>query len=49
MNNLQATFKVISEDSLSKIQKSLSLLELKDEKTERKFRVVASTEDVDRS
>ena len=49
MNNLQATFNVISEDSLSQIQESLSLLELNDEKTERKFRVVASTEDVDRS
>ena len=49
MNNLQATFKVISEDSLSKIQESLSLLELNDEKEERRFRVVASTEDVDRS
>ena len=49
MNNLKATFQIISEESVKKIQEGLSSLELKEEKTERKFKVVASTEDIDRS
>ena len=49
MNQLKATFQIISEESVKKIQEGLSSLELKEEKTERKFKVVASTEDIDRS
>jgi len=49
MNQLKATFQIISEESVKKIQEELSSLELKEEKTERKFKVVASTEDIDRS
>lgn len=49
MNNLKATFQIISEESVKKIQEGLSSLKLKEEKTERKFKVVASTEDIDRS
>ncbi|MBR4566962.1 hypothetical protein IKO18_00615 [bacterium] len=49
MNTLKATFKEISEESIKKIQESLSLLNLKEEKTEKTFKVIASTEDIDRS
>lgn len=49
MNQLKATFQIISEESVKKIQEGLSSLELKEEKAERKFKVVASTEDIDRS
>ena len=49
MNQLKATFQIISEESVKKIQEGLSSLELKEEKAERKFKVVASTEDMDRS
>lgn len=49
MNNLKATFQIISEESVKKIQDSLSSLSVKEEKENRKFKVVASTEDVDRS
>jgi len=49
MNTLWAVFREISEESVSKIQNDVSLLSIKTWKHERKFRVVASTEDVDRS
>lgn len=49
MNNLKATFREISNDSITKIQEGLSSLSIKEEKTEKKFRVVASTQDMDRS
>ena len=49
MNQLKATFQIISEESVKKIQDSLSSLSVKEEKENRKFKVVASTEDVDRS
>ena len=49
MNNLKATFNEISETMVSKILDSLWELKLKEEKENKKFRVIASTEDVDRS
>ena len=49
MNNLKATFNEISETMVSKILNSLWELKLKEEKENKKFRVIASTEDVDRS
>lgn len=49
MNNLKATFQIISDESVKKIQDSLSSLSIKEEKENRKFKVVASTEDIDRS
>jgi hypothetical protein len=49
MKNLKATFNEISEDLISKIQESGLVLDLKEEKESKKFRVIASTEDIDRS
>ena len=49
MNNLKATFNEISETMVSKILDSLWELKLKEEKENKKFRVIASTEDIDRS
>ena len=49
MKSLQATFTEISEDIVGKIKDSLSLLEIKEENWNKKFKVVASTEDTDRS
>ncbi len=49
MNTLKATFNEISEDIVSKIKDSISSLELKEQKWNKKFKVVASTEDIDRS
>lgn len=49
MNELQAKFLAISEDQAKSIQEQLSSLEIKGEDSDRKFRVAASTEDIDRS
>lgn len=49
MNELQAKFLAISEEQAKIIQDQLSALEIKGEDSNRKFRVVASTEDIDRS
>ena len=49
MNNLKATFNEISETMVSKILDSLWELKLKEEKENKRFRVIASTEDIDRS
>ncbi|PZM87666.1 MAG: hypothetical protein DLD55_00075 [candidate division SR1 bacterium] len=49
MNELQAKFLAISEEQAKSIQEQLSSLEIKGEDSNRKFRVVASTEDIDRS
>nr|DAN78528.1 MAG TPA: E2 glycoprotein [Caudoviricetes sp.] len=49
MNELQAKFLAISEEQAKIIQDQLSSLEIKGEDSNRKFRVVASTEDIDRS
>lgn len=49
MKDLKATFLEISNDSISKIQDFLKSLEINENKSEKKFRVVASTEDLDRS
>lgn len=49
MNELQAKFLAISEEQAKIIQDQLSSLEIKEENSDRKFRVVASTEDTDRS
>lgn len=49
MNELQAKFLAISEEQAKTIQDQLSALEIKGEDPNRKFRVVASTEDIDRS
>lgn len=49
MNELQAKFLAISEEQAKIIQDQLSSLEIKGEDSDRKFRVVASTEDIDRS
>lgn len=49
MNELQAKFLAISEEQAKSIQEQLSYLEIKGEDSNRKFRVVASTEDIDRS
>lgn len=49
MNELQAKFLAISEEQAKIIQDQLSSLEIKGEDSDRKFRVIASTEDIDRS
>lgn len=49
MNTLQAKFLAIGEEQAKIIQDQLSSLEIKGEDSNRKFRVVASTEDIDRS
>lgn len=49
MNELQAKFLAISEEQAKIIQDQLSSLKIKGEDSNRKFRVVASTENIDRS
>ncbi len=49
MNELQAKFLSISEEQAKSIKDQIASLEIKEENSDRKFRVVASTEDTDRS
>ena len=49
MNTLQAKFLAIGEEQAKSIKDQISSLEIKEENSDRKFRVVASTEDTDRS
>ena len=49
MNTLQAKFLAIGEEQANAIKSQISSLEIKGEDSDRKFRVVASTEDTDRS
>jgi|GEM_PF-1275569 len=49
MNTLQAKFLAIGEEQANSIKSQISSLEIKGEDSDRKFRVVASTEDTDRS
>ena len=49
MNTLQAKFLAIGEEQANAIKSQISSLEIKEENSDRKFRVVASTEDTDRS
>ena len=49
MNTLQAKFLAIGEEQANAIKSQISSLEVKGEDSDRKFRVVASTEDTDRS
>lgn len=49
MKTLWAVFREVSNESLDKIHQWLSSLSFKEGKTEKTFRVVASTEDVDRA
>lgn len=49
MNTLQAKFLAIWEEQANAIKSQSSSLEIKEENSDRKFRVVASTEDTDRS
>ena len=49
MNTLQAKFLAIGEEQANAIKSQISTLELKGEDSDRKFRVIASTEDTDRS
>lgn len=49
MNTLQAKFLAIGEEQANAIKSQIFSLEIKEENSDRKFRVVASTEDTDRS
>lgn len=49
MNELQAKFLSISEEQAKSIKDQIASLEIKEKNSDRKFRVVASTEDTDRS
>lgn len=49
MNTLQAKFLAIGEEQANAIKSQIFSLEIKGEDSDRKFRVVASTEDTDRS
>ena len=49
MNGLQAKFLALGEEQANSIKSQISSLEVKGEDSDRKFRVVASTEDIDRS
>ena len=49
MNELQAKFLALGEEQANSIKSQISSLEVKGEDSDRKFRVVASTEDTDRS
>ena len=48
-NTLQAKFLAIGEEQANAIKSQIFSLEIKEENSDRKFRVVASTEDTDRS
>jgi len=49
MNKLQAKFLALGEEQANAIKSQISSLDLKGEDSDRKFRVVASTEDTDSS
>ena len=49
MNGLQAKFLALGEEQANSIKSQISSLEVKGEDSDRKFRVIASTEDTDRS
>jgi acetolactate synthase small subunit len=49
MNELKALFQTISEDSAKEIHNYIKDFDIKNIDSDRKFKVIASTEDTDRS